>query len=330
MSPSATATGQTASVLAGVGGYLPPNVVSNAELSTRLDVDDNWIWSRTGIRSRHVADAGTTTADLAYEAGHMALASSGRQRVQAVVLATSTPDRVCPSMAPAVASRLGLGGVPAVDLSAGCTGFLYGLAAGAGFISSGVAEDVLVIGAERLSTLPHASDRTTVPLFGDGAGAVVIRRGGAGDAGAIGRIRLGSDGQNWELLQSQSGGDLHMEGKEVFRHAVERMCGVATIVLEDRGWTAAQVDRLVTHQANARISALVAGRLGTRDDAMVHNIASVGNTGAASLPLVLAQATHDGRIAPGSRVLLAAFGAGLTWGGTSVTWPNVRSAWHED
>lgn len=312
-----------AAVICGIGGALPPTVVSNAELCTRLDTTEEWIRSRTGIAQRHIADVDSSTEDLAVRAAQEALARCGSGSVQALVLATTTPDRCCPATATTVASRLGLTGVPAFDLAAGCTGFLYGLATAAGFIATRTADSVLVIGADRLSTLPAEGDRTTVPLFGDGAGAVVLRRGHAWEDGAVGPVVLGSDGTHAELIRAERPGALHMQGAEVFRHAVDRMSSASAQAVAAAGWRMEDVDRLVPHQANARITSFVARRLAVPDDRQLHNVSSVGNTGAASIPLLLTQATGDGRLKAGHRVVLTAFGAGLTWGATTVTWPDL-------
>lgn len=321
--------GERAAAVSGIGAALPSRVVSNAELCARLDTTEEWIRSRTGITQRHIADVIDSTEDLAVQAATEALGSPMTGPVQALVLATTTPDRRCPATATTVASRLGLGGVPAVDLAAGCTGFLYGLATAAGFIATGIAETVLVIGADRLSTLPDPADRTTVPLFGDGAGAVVLRRGQARTNGAIGPIVLGSDGTGADLIQAAGPGTLQMRGAEVFRRAVDRMASASEQAIAAAGWRMKDVDYLVPHQANARITSFVAQRLAVRDEQQLHNVGSVGNTGAASIPLLLAQAAADGRLSAGHRCVLTAFGAGLTWGATTVTWPDLTQGAHE-
>ncbi|MEU9719879.1 beta-ketoacyl-ACP synthase III [Streptomyces sp. NPDC047976] len=310
-------------VVCGVGAALPPALVSNADLTARLDTTDEWIRSRTGIAQRHTAGADLSTEDLAVQAAAQALASSAPVRVEALVVATTTPDRCCPATGPAVASRLGLAGIPAYDLAAGCTGFLYALATASGLITAGTAQTVLVIGADRLACLPDPEDRTTVPLFGDGAGAVVLRGGSAGDEGALGPVVLGSDGTLADLIRASHPGALHLEGAEVFRHAVARMSAASLKAARAVGWNMEDVDRLVPHQANARITGFVARRLGVPDDRHLSNVERVGNTGAASIPLLLAQAAADGRLKPQHRVLLTAFGAGLTWGATTLIWPNL-------
>ncbi|MEU9148530.1 beta-ketoacyl-ACP synthase 3 [Streptomyces sp. NPDC048349] len=312
-----------AAVVCGIGAALPPVVVSNADLTARLDTTDEWIRSRTGIAQRHIAGADLSTEDLAVQAAAQALAGSPPVALQALVVATTTPDRCCPATAPAVASRLGLTGIPAYDLAAGCTGFLYALATAAGLITAGTAQTVLVIGADRLSCLPDPEDRTTVPLFGDAAGAMVLRGGSAGEDGALGPMVLGSDGTCADLIQASHPGALHMEGAGVFRHAVEHMAAVSLVAARAVGWDVEDVDRLVSHQANARITGFVARQLGVPEERQLSNVEHVGNTGAASIPLLLAQATADRRLKARHRVLLTAFGAGLTWGATTLTWPDL-------
>jgi 3-oxoacyl-[acyl-carrier-protein] synthase-3 len=325
-------------VICGIGYWLPTRIVTNAELCARLDTSEDWILSRTGISCRRRIEPGEATSDLAVEAGSAALKSAGGTPVEAVVLATTTPDYPCPATAPAVASRLGLGGVAAFDVSAVCSGFLYGLATAAGLIAAGTAERVLLIAAEAFSTLLDPDDRTTVPIFGDGAGAVVLRRGRADEPGAIGPVVLGSDGDRSKLIMVEAGGSrqrsqrpaadsaspyFQMQGRDVFREAVERMSAAGTQALTAVGWKLSDVDRLVAHQANARINAAVATTLGLRRDAVISNIAEVGNTAAASIPVLLAQAALSGILEPGHRVLLAAFGGGLTWGAATLTWPEL-------
>ncbi|MEV6876110.1 beta-ketoacyl-ACP synthase III [Amycolatopsis sp. NPDC051128] len=336
-------TGATGSadraVLCGLGYFLPDRVVTNTQLCERLDVSEDWIEGRTGISRRRWVEPGEATSDLAVEAGRAALKSAGSGLVDAVVLATTTPDYRCPATAPDVAARLGLSGVAAFDVSAVCTGFVYGLATAAGFIAAGFAERVLLIAAEAFSTLLDPDDRTTQPIFGDGAGAVVLRRGRADEPGAIGPLVLGSDGDRSELITVKAGGSrlpfrvpapddgsqyFQMRGREVFRQSVERMSAAAAEALEAAGWQLSDVDRVVTHQANARVSAALATRLGLRRDAVTQNIADVGNTAAASIPVLLAQAASNGTLEPGHRVLLAAFGGGLTWGATTLTWPELE------
>jgi 3-oxoacyl-[acyl-carrier-protein] synthase-3 len=325
-------------VLCGIGYWLPARVVTNAELCARLGTSPDWIVSRTGISCRRWVEPGQATSDLAVRAGKAALESAGDGPADAVVLATTTPDYRCPATAPAVAWRLGLGGVPAFDVSAVCSGFLYGLATAAGFIAAGMAERVLLIAAEAFSTLLNPDDRTTQPIFGDGAGAVVLRRGRAGEPGAIGPLVLGSDGDRSDLITVKAGGSRHpspgpapgsgsqyfqMHGREVYRHSTQRMSAAGTQALTAAGWQLSDVDRLVAHQANARVTAALTARLGLSQDAVAQNIAEVGNTAAASIPVLLAQAARNGTLKPGHRVLMVAFGGGLTWGATTLTWPEL-------
>ncbi|MGW4550218.1 beta-ketoacyl-ACP synthase III [Streptomyces violaceorubidus] len=312
-----------AAVVAAVGSALPASVVSNEDLTTRLDTTSAWIRSRTGITRRHVAGPEQSTADLAMRAAAQALTSGEPEHVDALVLATTTPDRCCPATAPAVATRLGLTGIPAFDLAAGCTGFLYALATGAGLIAAGTAHTILVIGADRLASLPHPDDRTTVPLFGDGAGALLLRHGTAGEQGALGPVVLGSDGTGADLIRADHPGALHMDGANVFRHAVDRMATASRQAAATVGWDLGDIDRLVPHQANHRITSFVARQLGVPEDRQLSNVADVGNTGAASIPLLLDRAHADGRLEAGHRTLLTAFGAGLTWGALTLTWPDL-------
>lgn len=327
-------------VLAGVGGFLPPKVVTNDELAAYLDTSDEWIRSRTGISTRHWVDTGVATSDLAVQAGLLAIQSAGESDVDALVLATTTPDRPCPGTAPDVATRLGLSGIPACDVSTVCSGFLYGLATAAGWIAAGMARRVLLIGAETYSTILNPKDRNTAVIFGDGAGAVVLRAGETGDPGALGPCVLGSDGTNSDLISIPAGGSrqrsrgervdpadtyFQMRGRDVYRHAVDRMCESVTRVVTEAGWSMSEVDRLAPHQANARISTAVAERLGLPQDRVLSNIEHVGNTAAASIPLLLAQTAADGRLAEGHKVVLTAFGGGLTWGATTLCWPDITA-----
>jgi 3-oxoacyl-[acyl-carrier-protein] synthase III len=323
-------------VLCGLAGWLPPRIVTNEELSQRLDTTDAWIRTRTGIRRRHVADPGQATSDLAVEAGRRALASARTEHVDAVIVTTTTPDRCCPATAPLVAGRLGLTGAAAFDVSAVCTGFVYGLAAAASLITARVADRVLLIGADTYSTIVDPDDRANAIIFGDGAGAVVLRAGHADEPGAVGHFDLGSDGTGEELIMVAAGGsrqrstpgpvdprDRHfsMRGTEVYRHAVTRMAASARATLTLAGCKADDIDRLVPHQANLRILRTVADDLGLPARRLVTNIESVGNTGAASIPLALADAAAQHIVQPGERVLLTAFGGGLTWGSCLLTWP---------
>ncbi|GAB1692429.1 beta-ketoacyl-ACP synthase III [Krasilnikovia sp. M28-CT-15] len=330
-----------AAVLAGLGGYVPPTVVTNEMLAQRLNTTDEWISSRTGIRERHVAAPGQATSDLAVEAGTRALKSAAGNgtppEADLVVVATTTPDHPLPGTAPAVAARLGLGNAAAFDIAAVCSGFVYALATASAAITAGLARQALVIGAETFSTILDPNDRTTVPIFGDGAGAVLLRAGRPDEAGALGRFDLGSDGDLAELIIVPAGGSRQrstgqpapvedtyfaMQGRAVFVHAVNRMAQSARTVLDATGWTGPEVDWLVGHQANARILRAVADQLEVPTDRAVMNLDRVGNTSAASIPLAMADAAE--RFTPGDRLLLTAFGGGLTWGSATLTWPNLE------
>ncbi|GGO90666.1 beta-ketoacyl-ACP synthase III [Wenjunlia tyrosinilytica] len=336
-----------AAVVSGLGTWLPPRVETNEDLSRTLDTTDEWIRSRTGIGQRHIADASMATSDLAVEAGGRALKSAGVESVDALVLATTTPDRLCPATAPLVASRLGLGTISAFDVVAVCTGFVYALATAAGLIATSTADRVLVVGADTFSTIIDPGDRSTRAIFGDGAGAVVLRAGEAGEDGALGPFDLGSDGTGSDLIMIPSGGSrdprrgaeggvaagdggadgadryFRMYGKAVFRNAVEHMVASAESVLERSGWADAGPDLLVAHQANLRIMHAVADRLGVPRDRCAVNLDRVGNTAAASIPLALADASADGSLRPGDRIVMTAFGGGLAWGSCTMRWPAV-------
>jgi 3-oxoacyl-[acyl-carrier-protein] synthase-3 len=329
-----------AAVIAGLGGWLPPRVVTNDDLAAVLDTSDTWIRSRTGISQRRRVEPGTATGDLAVEAGQLALKAAGGTAADAVVLATTTPDRPCPATAPWVAARLGLAGAAAFDVSAVCSGFLYGLAAAAGLIAAGTAGRVLLIGAETYSAILDPADRGTAAIFGDGAAAVVLRAGQPGEPGAVHGIVLGSDGDHSDLIMIPAGGArqrsartpaadrdhyFQMAGQPTYRHAVARMSAASLDALDKAGWRPADVDRLAAHQANARITAAVGDRLGIPAHRRLSNIALVGNTAAASIPLLLGESVLAGTLKPGHRTLLVAFGGGLTWGAATVVWPDVTA-----
>lgn len=334
----------TTAVIAGLGGWLPPKTVTNHDLSAVLDTSDEWIRTRTGIRERRMVSDGMSTGDLAVEAGLRALKSAGETSVDVVVVATTSAERLCPAAGPEVAARLGLGDIAAFDIASACSGFLYGLATASGFIASGVAERVLLIGAEAFTTMVNPADRTTATIFGDGAGAVVLRRGTPGEPGAVGPFDLGSDGSLSDLLAIPAGGSrqrsasaglghgavpaedwyLRMQGRPLYREAVTRMTASSRAVLKRAGWPVGDVDHFVAHQANARIVRAVAEELGLADDRVAVNIDSVGNTLSASIPLLLADlAARDG-LRRGDRLLFSAFGAGLSWGSAVATWPGIH------
>lgn len=329
-----------AAVLAGLGSAVPDRVVTNEVLAARMETNDEWIRTRTGIRERRLVEPGMATSDLAVEAGSKALKSAGVDGVDALVLATTTPDYLCPATGPAVADRLGLGTVPAYDVAAVCSGFLYALTTAAGLISLGTADRVLVIGAEAFSTIIDPDDRTTAPIFGDGAGAVVVVAGDQSERGALLSFDLGSDGALTDLIIVPAGGSrqrsaggpagatdhyMKMQGRTVFRNAVARMADSSRAVLNRTGWPVDSVDWLVAHQANVRILRAVADSLGMPHEKAFVNLDRYGNTAAASIPLALADAAGAGLFEPGDRVLLTAFGGGASWGSVTLEWPQLAT-----
>ncbi|CAM3658340.1 beta-ketoacyl-ACP synthase III [Nocardiopsis rhodophaea] len=330
-----------AAVVAGLGGWVPPDVVTNDALAQRLDTSDEWIRSRTGIGQRHIIAPGESSGDLAVEAGRRALESAGTNHADVVVVATSTPDRPCPATAPEVASRLGLTGVGAFDVGAVCTGFVYALGVSAGLIESGFASTALVIGADTFSTILNPSDRATRAVFGDGAGAVLLRRGAPSEYGALRGLHLGSDGTRSRLIEVAAGGSRQrstglppdeadtyftMEGRAVFAEAVRHMTASVQATADRLGWASGDIDKVVLHQANARILAAIAERIGVEPERFPSNIDRVGNTVAASIPLVLADANSSGELRAGQKVVLGGFGGGLSWGSVGLIWPDISTS----
>ncbi len=329
-----------AAVLAGVGAWVPATVVRNDQLMP-WDADPEWIRTRTGIEQRHVVAPGESTSDLAVEAGRRALASARVTAADAVVVATNTPDQLSPAIAPDVAARLELGPIAAFDVGAVCTGFVYALATAAGLIAAEAADSVLVIGADAFSTVLDPADLTTRAVFGDGAGAVLLRAGAAGEPGSLTGLNLGSDGARRTLIEIPGGGSrqrsaglpvkeedtyFRMQGRPVFAQAVHRMSESVQQTAARAGWPVDQVDRWVLHQANSRILAAIARNLQVPLTRFVSNIAQVGNTVAASVPLALEAGVRSGELRPGNRVVLAAFGGGLTWGSVGLVWPELPAS----
>ncbi len=309
-------------VVAGLGHCLPDRIVTNDDLAARLDTSDEWIRTRTGIRQRHMVDTGTSTSDLAVGAGRRALAAAGLTTAGVVIVATTTPDHPCPATAPVVATRLGLTEAPAFDVNAVCSGFIYALATANSMLVSGMYDTALVIGADIFSSFIDPDDRATAFLFGDGAGAMVLRAGEPGEAGAVLAVELGSDGEMEDLILVEDAKSPYtMQGQTVYRHAVARMASSTRSILERVGWTVGDVDHFVGHQANQRILDAVASRLSMDPSRVVSNLATVGNTAAASIPIALSEAEAEGRLRTGDRVALAAFGGGATWGAAALTWP---------
>ncbi len=320
----------TRSLIVGTGSYLPERIVSNAELAAKVDTTDEWIVERTGIRQRHMAAEGELTSDLAYNAAVRALEAAGiaGEDLDLIVLATATPDRTFPATAATVQARLGCFGVPAFDVQAVCSGFVYALTVADNFIKAGQTKTALVIGAETFSRILDWDDRGTCVLFGDGAGAVVLKavegEGTSQDRGIL-TTHLHADGRHADLLyvdggpsSTQTTGFLRMQGREVFRHAVQNLASVVHEALEASGMSADQIDWLVPHQANQRIIDSTARKLHMDGSRVVLTVDQHANTSAASIPLALDQAVRDGRIKEGQVVLMEAMGGGFTWGGALV------------
>lgn len=367
----ARGTGQTP-VICGIGMYMPPRVLTNEQVIARgrLDTTDEWIKTRTGIERRRYASADVSTGDMATAAAHAAFRSAvasaslspavylsaslsapgsasrpapdGDSAVtdmtpDALLLATTTPDRPCPATAPEVAHRLGLGPIPAFDLSAVCSGFLYALATAAAFVRAGLAARPLVVAAEKYSAIIDPGDRGTAPIFADGAAAVLLRGGRPGEPGAVLAIDWGSDGGGSDLVAIAAGGSrrpatsgpapeefyFRMRGGQVYAHAVRRMTQSARAALAATGWKPRDVEAFIGHQANQRILDSVAERLGIDARNNLGNIRDVGNTAAASIPLALADAVSRGARHPGAPTLLTAFGGGLTWASATLNWPDA-------
>lgn len=316
----ATAVAQRTVGVLGCGSALPPGVVSTAEIAARLGVEEEWIVARTGIRNRRIAAPDERLSDLAAAAGEAALHRAGvdASELDLVLVATVSADELTPNAAPLVAHSLGATNAGAIDVGAACTGFLSALALGSAWIESGRGERVLVVGADMLSHFTNRFDRRTAGLFGDGAGAVVL---GSGDAGGLGPVVLHHDGGHAEVIVApRDPGLIEMDGQETFRHAVNRLVEVTGEATEAAGITLDEVDLFVYHQANARITRSVGARLALDTSRVVDCIAEQGNTSAATLPMALALCEDSGRLRPGMTVLLAAFGAGLTWGGAVLEW----------
>lgn len=309
--------------IAGTGGYLPARVLTNHELEKTVDTTDEWIRERTGIEQRHIAAEGETTCDLAEQAARRAMEAAGAapDQIDLVIVATSTPDQVFPSTACLLQQRLDIHGGAAFDIQAVCTGFVYALGVADKFIRTGAARKALVVGAETFSRIVDWSDRATCVLFGDGAGAVVLE---ASASPGILSTHLHADGQYNELLMvpggiSKAGRQyIEMRGNEVFKVAVNTLGRIVDETLEANGLDKGAVDWLVPHQANTRIIAATAKKLGMSMERVVLTVAKHGNTSAASVPLALDVAVRDGRIRRGDTLLLEAFGGGFTWGSALV------------
>lgn len=326
--------GRTCSIT-GVGSYVPEKVLTNADLEKIVDTSDEWIKTRTGIKERRIAANGEFTSDLAAKAAMRALKNAGvaANQVDLIIVATLTPDMVFPSTACLVQQKIGARRVAAFDVEAACSGFIYGLEIGQQFIMSRTYDNVLVIGAEKLSTIVDWKDRNTCVLFGDGAGAALLQSR-AQSHGLLTAV-MGADGAKAELLYMPGGGSrrpatqesvaarqhfLRMEGKETFKHAVQAMCTAATEALRRCEIDIGRIKCIIPHQANRRIIDAVAERLGATSEQMFVNVDRLGNTSAASVAIALDEAVSSKRILRGDLVLLVVFGAGLTWGAAVIEW----------
>jgi 3-oxoacyl-[acyl-carrier-protein] synthase III len=320
--------------ITGVGSSLPPRLVPNTWFEDKVETSDEWIRDRTGIEARHFVDDGVDTSDLVVDAARAAMTTAAitAEQLDMIVVASVTGDTPFPATAVWAQQKLGVR-CPAFDVNAACAGFSYGLASATAFVQAGMADTILLVGAEIFSRILDFSDRTTSILFGDGAGAAIVQ---ASDHPGIEGTVLGADGTAADLLMMPAGGTrmppspqtvasnehtIRMpKGREVFKRAVTEMAAACRELLDKSGSTPADVDLLIPHQANARIMIAVADRLGIPAERSVLDVAEVGNTSAASIPIALARAWNAGRIKEGDLVLFTSFGAGLTWGATLVRW----------
>lgn len=316
------------SIIAATGSYLPKKILTNHDLASMVDTNDEWIRERTGIIERHIVAEGELTSHMATHASRAALASAGydANTIDGIVVATSTPDTTMPSVAAKVQAALGITHGPALDVAAACAGFVYALSVAHGWIQGGIAKRVLVIGAESMSRIVDWNDRGTCILFGDGAGAVILEASDDTSRG-IRAIELHADGAFADLLgtnggicATQTAGSLFMEGKEVFRHGVEKMSETSLSTLAKAGIELAAVDWVVPHQANERMITRIARQLRVPVDKFVVTVPMHANTSAASIPLALDVANRDGRLKKGNIIAMPALGAGLTWGCCVISW----------
>ena len=319
-----------------LGTYVPPRLLTNADLEGMVETSDEWIIERTGIRQRHIVDKGVATSDLAVEAARKALAQRGLipKDVEAVIVATVTPDMFFPSTACLVQHKLGAQGIWGFDLSAACSAFLYALQSGAQFIASGAHKRVMVIGADVMSSIIDYTDRATCVIFGDGAGAVILEPAEEDSLGLIDFLHE-IDGSGGRSLYMPGGGSLnpsthetvdqkmhfvHQDGQAVFKFAVRKQAEVCERILQRNGLKGSDIDAFIPHQANQRIITATADRLGLRPESVIINIDCYGNTTAATIPLAMETASQQGKLKKGSLVLLASVGAGFTVGATLLRW----------
>jgi len=322
--------------IAGTGSYVPETILTNEELAKRVDTSDEWIFTRTGIRERRIAAEGEFTSHMASNAARRALEQAGMEasEIQLIIVATITPDTFTPATACYVQQQLGASKAVAFDISAACSGFLYAMKICKRMIADGAFENALIIGAEKLSAFVNWDDRTTCVLFGDGAGAAVLRRA-APEEGSILATDMGTDGNLTHLLNIPGGGSacpitasnvnnhlatLAMQGKEVFKHAVNRMKESAETVIQRAGLEAADIACVIPHQANLRIIDAIADRLSVPEGRVFVNLDKYGNTSAAAVAIALDEANRSGAFKRGDHIVMVVFGAGLTWAAAAVRW----------
>ncbi|MBP1969032.1 3-oxoacyl-[acyl-carrier-protein] synthase-3 [Virgibacillus natechei] len=304
----------------GTGHFVPPKVVTNKDLEKIVDTNDEWIRTRTGIEERRIADDDTDSSDMAYFAAENALeeANVKAEDIDLILVATVTPDTPFPSVSCMLQERLGAKKAAAMDISAACTGFMYGMVTAKQFVETKVYKNVLVIGVEKLSKITDWSDRNTCVLFGDGAGAAVI--GNVSDDKGILSFELGADGTGGKQLYQDEADHLQMNGREVFKFAVRQMPESAVNVIEKADYNKEDVDYLIPHQANIRIMEAARERLGISEEKMATSIKKYGNNSSASIPIALSEAVKDGKIKDNDLIVLVGFGGGLTWGAIALKW----------
>ncbi|MFC4559306.1 beta-ketoacyl-ACP synthase III [Virgibacillus kekensis] len=306
--------------LLGTGHYVPTNVVTNKDMEKIVDTSDEWIRTRTGIEERRIADDDIDTSDMAYYAAKNALDDAGlkAEDLDMIMVATVTPDQPFPSVACMLQDRLGANTVAAMDISAACSGFMYGLVTAKQFIETNAYKNILVIGVEKLSKITDWSDRNTCVLFGDGAGAAVV--GPVSEGKGILSFELGSNGAGGKELYQNKEDHLIMNGREVFKFAVRQMPQSSVNVVEKAGYNKEDVDYLIPHQANIRIMEAARERLGIPEEKMAMSIKKYGNTSAASIPIALSEDVKSGKIKDNDLVVMVGFGGGLTWGAIALRW----------
>ncbi|GGL45840.1 beta-ketoacyl-ACP synthase III [Sporolactobacillus putidus] len=303
----------------GIGKYIPERVLTNFDLEKMMDTSDEWIRTRTGIEERRIADDKTNTSDMAFMAAEKAIENAGLKAsdIDMILVATVTPDQPFPTVACMLQDRLGARHIPAMDISAACSGFIYGMVTAKQFIDSGTYKHILVVGVEKLSGITNWEDRTTAVLFGDAAAAAVL--GPVSEGRGILSFELGSDGSGGKNLY-QDGNIIKMNGREVFKFAVRQMGESAVHVVEKAGLKKEDIDFLIPHQANIRIMEASRERLGIPEEKMIKTIQKYGNTSASSIPLALTDALENGVVKDGDLIVMVGFGGGLTWGALTLRW----------